>query len=135
VQTEEQFRAVLSSDDVDLIYVPYGFFCNTDADDGQLFAKAESLLKDARARGKKLSLAMPYIERNDGIAQIRTIDNRSLKSGMRDFWRGVSRRLQGLEKRDLKSLRGRTAPFIRSTVKQGSFLNPSALIKIRCRLS
>jgi hypothetical protein len=81
VQTEEQFRAVLSSDDVDLIYVPYGFFCNTDADDGQLFAKAESLLKDARARGKKLSLAMPYIERNDGIAQIRMIDRQIAEIG------------------------------------------------------
>ena len=104
VQTEEQFRAVLSSDDVDLIYVPYGFFCNTDADDGQLFAKAESLLKDARARGKKLSLAMPYIERNDGIAQIRMIDRQIAEIGYEGFLARSFETLARLRKEGLEKL-------------------------------
>ena len=103
VHTEEQFRAVLTSEDVDLIYVPYGFFLKMDADDGKLLAKAESLLKEARACGKKLSLAMPYIERRDGIAKIRNIDRRVAEMGYEGFlarsFETLARlRKEGLEK-------------------------------------
>ena len=104
VQTEEQFRAVLSSKDIDLIYVPYGFFCRKDTDDGKVLEKAETLLAEARNCGKKLSLAMPYIERNDGIAKIRMIDQKIAELGYEGFLARSFETLARLRKEGLVSL-------------------------------
>ena len=85
IETEEQFRAVLYSDCIRLIYIPYSFICRKGEEEREVLERAAFYLEQASSHGKKLSLSMPYIERNDGIAEIRNFEKDLISMGYHGF--------------------------------------------------
>lgn len=103
VETEEQFDAVLSEDAIQVIYIPYRFFAGRHFSKDEVLKKGESYLRRAHERGKELWLAMPYIERRDGIADLSNFAGDLIRIGLdgflvRSFETMARLREEGLEK-------------------------------------
>lgn len=85
VETEEQFEAVLRAERVETIYIPYSFISGRKTGRDAVLRNAGSYLDRASACGKRLYLAMPYVERRDGIAEIGAFEAELVKLGFAGF--------------------------------------------------
>lgn len=103
VETEEQFDAVLSEEAIRKVYIPYRFLSGRHFDKKEVLKRGEFYLGQARQRGKELWLAMPYIERRDGIADPENFAGDLIRIGfsgflVRSFETMARLREEGLEK-------------------------------------